>query len=68
MTEGTGRDVLISATNQLSLTSLELLAPLVGKLAEREGISVEATKATKAVSLTEGIGLWAAKLRGGEAC
>ena len=63
-TEDTSRDGIISTLNKLSLESLELLAPLVGKLAEREGIGMEATKPQKAVPLAKGMELWKAKLRG----
>ena len=63
-TEDTGLDGLISAMKMLSLGSLELVAPLVRKLAEREGITIEATKPPQAMSPADGIELWVTKLRG----
>ena len=63
-TEDAGLDAVISTLRMLSPGSLALVAPLEGKLAEREGISVESSKVIKAISLDEGIELWAAKLRG----
>jgi len=57
VTEDTDAKSIISTLNRLSPSSLELVAPLVRKLAEREGIVIEATKEPQAFSLTEGIEL-----------
>lgn len=63
-TEDTGLDGLISAMKRLSPASQELVEPLVRKLAEREGIAIEATKPPQVVSIADGIELWVTKLRG----
>lgn len=64
LTEEKSIDAIISTMSKLSPESLELVVPLVRKLAEREGIGMEVAQAPKAVSIKEGIELWAAKLRG----
>jgi len=55
---------LVSALRQLSPRSRELVAPLITRLAEREGIGVARTTAPEPKSLAECVELWAAKLRG----
>lgn len=55
---------LAAALRQLTPRSWELVAPLIMRLAEREGISVAETKAPKPKPPAECVELWAAKLRG----
>lgn len=62
--EDINRDSVISTISKLSPASLELVEPLVRKLAEREGIAIEATKPPQVVSIADGIELWVTKLRG----
>ena len=63
-TKVSGLDGLISAIKRLSPGGLGLVAPLVRRLAEREGVDMAADKAPEAVSPADGIGLWVTKLRG----
>lgn len=57
-------DSIVQALRQLSPQSQELVAPLISKLAEREGISVAAAKATGPTVPVEYIDSWVTKLRG----
>jgi len=55
---------LVAALRGLSPRSRELVAPLIARLAEREGVSVAKNGALKPKPVAECVGLWAAKLRG----